>query len=164
MSKKWKRRMQMIDDKEQSILTANGNITQSEPYKAEMTISADYNQQVFCPFCIHVDKLSAFLISTKKGISQHDAKCPECKLGMRMTSLTQIETPEQFAEFAYPYAKSGFWQKVSWTKFNDRMKKIGWSYKFWLRYKELKGEDKSESYEEYIERKQREEYEGTINE
>ena len=160
----FKRQMKTMDDHDQTRLTANGNITQSQPYKAEITVEVNYTEQVFCPFCIHVGQLREFLISTKKGISQHDAKCPECGQGMRMTTLTQIETPEQFADFAYPYAKSGFWQKVSWTKFNDRMKKIGWSYKFWLRYKELKGEDKSENYEEYIERKQREEYEGTINE
>jgi len=112
-----------------------------------------------CPFCLHLGPISEYLVSTKKGISQGKALCPECKQGMMMRSLTSEWTPEEFAEWVYPYTRSGFWQKCSFKKFNERLKRLGWSYPFWTRYKQLKGEDKSETYDQYIERKQREEYE-----
>jgi hypothetical protein len=157
-AKKWKRRSDMQDDNDQTRLTHNGNITLSEPYKVEMTVLQDYRQVVFCPFCLHYGELRTFLISTKKGISQSLAACPECKQGMRMSTLVADMTPEQFADFVYPYAKSGFWKKVNFAQWNDRLRRMGWSFRFWARYKELKGEGEYDSEEAYLERKQREEH------
>lgn len=64
-------------------------------------------------------------------------------------------TPEQFANFAYEYSCQGYWQKVPFAKFNHRLDNIGWSARFWNEYRKLKGEAEStESYSDYIQRKQ----------
>jgi hypothetical protein len=118
--------------------------------------SVDYNMRVRCPFCLHDDRLQAFLVSTKKGISQARAECPECHNGMMMKSLTSEWTPEQYAEWAYPYAGSGFWQKVPFETWKKRLHEIGWSHRFWERYKALKGSDESEDYFDYLDRQQEE--------
>jgi len=157
--KKWKRKMAMSDDNRQTRLGASEPIKLEEPYKAETIFTQDLNQIVFCPFCLYYCKLQAFLVSTKKGYSYSNANCPECKQGMRMSTLVADMNPEQFAEFVHPYAGSGFWKKVNFAQWNERLRKMGWSYRFWQRYKELKSEGSEEAYEAYIERKQREEHE-----
>jgi len=93
-----------------------------------------------CPFCLHTDYLKAFMIPKKKGWSVRMAQCPECGNKMRMKTLLAEWTPEQFAEWVYNYRLSGFWGKCPFEKFNKRLKDIGWSERFWRRYKELKGE------------------------
>ena len=112
-----------------------------------------------CPFCLHLDRLEKYMISTKKGYHQSMAQCPECKNKMLIRSLTSKWTPEQYADWVYPYSVDGFWQKCKYDIWKKRLYIIGWSTRFWNRYMQLKGEPKPESYEEYVQRKQKEEWE-----
>jgi len=144
------------DDKKQSKFDKSGWLQKSKPEVTAVFTSVSGNELVMCPFCLYTSKLSLFFVSTKKGISQHDAKCPECHNGMRMTSLWNEWSPEEYAEFVYPYARSGFWQKCPFQTWSKRLRAIGWSYRFWARYKALKGEDTTESYFDYMERQAQE--------
>jgi len=125
-----------------------------------MEVTTLHTGVYWCPFCLHKDKIEAYLISTKKGYHKGLGLCPECKNKMQLKTLTSKMTPEQFAEFAYGYRADGYWQKMPFTKFNERLKQIGWAQRFWNKYRQLKGEDTTESYEQYIERKQYEEATG----
>lgn len=116
----------------------------------------DVSQIVMCPFCLYQGKLQQFLISTKKGISQSRAQCPECKNGMIMKSLTTDMTPEEYAEWCFAYSASGFWRKVPFERWKSRLAAIGWAQQFWDRYKELKGDSAVENYEDYVIRTQEE--------
>lgn len=72
---------------------------------------------------------------------------------MLQESLTKEMNPEQYAEWVYDYRRRGFFQKVPFKKWCDRMHKIGISFRFWKKYKQLKGEseedleDKADQYE-----------------
>jgi len=159
MSKKWRREIKANLDKNQPKLAPN-NLSGVTTIKQPIIIQThSTDDQVMCPFCLYINKLNTFLISTKKGISTSKAKCPDCGNEMMMRSLTKEMTPEEFAEWCYLYAASGYWQKVPFKKYVDRMYKLGWSYRFWKRYKQLKGEDTTEIYQDYVMRKQQEEYE-----
>lgn len=96
-------------------------------------------EQVMCPFCLYQDKLQSFFISTKKGISQAKAQCPECHNGMLMRTLLADMTPEQYAEWVWNYRSRGFWQKCKFSDWKVRLKNIGWAKRFWDKYKEIKG-------------------------
>jgi len=155
----WKKRAAAEDDKHQTELAPSsirGIRSHDERRKLEVTMDTSI---VSCPFCLYTAKTTAFLVQTKKGYSYALAKCPDCKNGMRMESLTSNWTPEQYAEWCYEYAASGFWQKVPFNKWKERLNKIGIAGKFWARYKELKHEGEEESIEEYYERVQREQHE-----
>jgi len=158
-ARKWKREYKTKKDNHQAKFTASGSLTQKIITKAEITT---ITEPVSCPFCLHIGKIGEFLISTKKGFHRGLGKCPECKNQMQLRSLTAEWTPEQYAEWCYSYSLSGFWQKVPFKKWSQRLRDIGWSYAFWAKYKQLKGEsaeDRTESYQEWLERKQREEHE-----
>jgi len=158
--KKYLREQKAHTDKQQTIFKNGTVILQSKSKKSSAVIVTDTTQQVMCPFCLYQNKLVKFLVSTKKGISQSRARCPECKGGMMMQTLTADMTPEQYAEFAYGYSKSGFWDKVPFTKWKERLAQIGWSTQFWNKYMQLKGENQDmETYEAFIQRKQKEQYE-----
>ena len=141
-------------DKQQTRLGADGKLKPAKVQQVTEFTSANYMMMVSCPFCLHDDKLQAFLVSTKKGISQSKAACPECKNGMMMISLTADWTPEQYAEWVFEYRKSGFWQKCKFSIWKDRLYKRGWSKQFWEKYKALKGSDESEDYWDYLDSQQ----------
>lgn len=144
------------DDKHQLRIGIDGKLKPSKMQMVTVVVSANYNQMVMCPFCLHAAKLQAFLVSTKKGISQSKAACPECKNGMMMKSLTTEWSPEEYADWVYNYRSMGFWQKVPFNLWKERLHKIGWSHRFWTRYKELKGSDESEDYWDYLDSQQQE--------
>lgn len=109
--------------------------------------SVDVNQIVFCPFCLQSDKLQAFLISNKKGISKSNAQCPKCQAGMRMSSLLRKWTAESFAEWVFDYSKQGYWQKVKFEEWKERLNGLSWGQRFWTKYRALKGETETEGSE-----------------
>lgn len=75
-----------------------------------------------------------------------------------LKTLTTEMTPEQYAEFLYEYSCQGGWQKVQYKVWSQRLYEIGWSERFWTRYKQLKGiSEEIEKYADYIERVQEEE-------
>ena len=108
---------------------------------------------VMCPFCFHIAKIQMFLKSTKKGYHKGLGLCRECQQQMQLKTLASEMTPEQFAEWVVEYPAWAFWQKCKFKKFNERLKKIGWSYRFWGKYRELKPKEEQsveDSYDQYI--------------
>jgi len=156
MSRKYKREQKAYYDRLQTILTPNGlKVKEKRPTHATF-VYKNPDMQVMCPFCLHIDPLHKFLISTKQGYHKGMGQCPECKNQMRFESLTSEWTPEQYAEWVYPYSASGFWQKIPYKTWSERMRKIGWAWRFWARYKQLKGEEPHETYAEHMEKEQEE--------
>lgn len=148
--KKMKREQKAYDDQAQAILAPENPNFVRERGRVITTASMAHTGKYMCPFCLHIGKLQQFLVSTKKGISQKTAKCPECHNTMRMKTLTYDFTVEQFAKWCAEYALSGYWQKVPFEKFNRRLKMLGIRYRFWKAYKTFKGEDEQPSYDEYL--------------
>jgi hypothetical protein len=153
--RKYKREQAAKGDKHQPKL----DFTQPDlvEHKKPVTISVVemYAGNYSCPFCLHSDKISNFLISGKKGYDKRLGLCPECKNKMMIKTLTANMTPEQYAQFMYEYSRQGGWQKVQFPVWSYRLQKIGWSQRFWNEYRKLKGEAVStESYDEYVQRKQ----------
>lgn len=153
---KWKRSIKAERDRQQTRLDPGSRRGCTPPMRIISGYTLDPTARYFCPFCLHIDRYTAFLISTSKGYHRGMGQCPECKNKMKLKTLLQEMTPEEYAEFAYPYAASGFWQKVPFEKWRKRLYEMGWAPRFWGRYKELKGEDQEESYDRWLERKQRE--------
>jgi len=143
--KKWNREQKAKDDEKQAILAPETQTGVQLRQHPTTEFTAAHTGIYMCPFCLHQDKIEKYLISTSKGYHHGLAKCPECGNQMRFSSLTADWTPEQYAEFVYPYSVDGFWQKCPFEKWKDRLYKIGWAHRFWKRYKELKGEEGEET-------------------
>jgi transcription elongation factor Elf1 len=156
---KYKREQTAKEDLKQSILNPENLEKVDLRKKTVVTVTTMYTGLYRCPFCLHEGLIKHFLISTKKGYHMGLGKCPECGNQMQLKTLTSKMTPEQFAEFAYGYRLSGYWSKVKFSVFNQRLKELGINFRFWKRYKELKGEEPTEGYEQYLMRKQQEEHE-----
>ena len=139
--KKWRKRRQTKQDPHQATLTTT---SQEKMQRKQNTTKISFNISegpFLCPFCLHLGKIDIFLISTAKGYHRGLGQCPECKNQFRWTTLTAEWTPEQYAEWVYDYSQAGFWQKIPYKTWSERLRKIGWSARFWRRYKQLKGED-----------------------
>jgi len=115
-----------------------------------------YTGPFFCPYCLDIGRLGEFRVQVKRGWSQKMAKCPECNQRMRMTTLTKDMTPEDYADWVFQMSFSGFWQRVDFYEWNRRLRLLGWSYRFWQRYKQLKGEQGLEAQIKEMERQQKE--------
>jgi len=146
MKSKWKRDMKAMDDKHQTVFAPDTPTGVAKRQKTIVNIQIAHTGIYSCPFCLYQAKIEHFLISTKKGFHKGLGQCPDCQNKMRFRTLTAEWTPEDFAEWCYGYSADGYWQKVPFSKFSDRLYKIGWSKRFWDKYKQLKGEDKSEDY------------------
>lgn len=161
---KWKRQMKAIDDKQQMILEPTSPTGATIRPRDTITFTPVHTKPVTCPFCLYTATIEQFLISTKKGLHKALGKCSECNNKMRLKTLTREWTPEQFAEWCHEYSASGFWSKVPFAKFRTRLYRMGWSRRFWERYKELKGEDTTESYEDMVNREAKEQYDYDMGE
>jgi transposase-like protein len=144
-------------DKQQATLNPNSPSFIKPKQEKVIPVTTLYTGKYMCPFCLHIDKIEAYLISAKKGYDKRLGHCPECQQNMMIKTLTAEMSPEEFAEFVYGYRSSGFWQKCQFTKFNHRLAMLGWLERFWFRYKELKGNETNESYQDHIMRQQEEE-------
>jgi hypothetical protein len=152
---KYARGLQAKRDAHQTVFGGDGAIHQ-KPQMTSKQAYVDFSRVVFCPFCLHEDGLQAFLVSTKEGISQSKAQCPECMNGMMMNSLVHVWTPEEYAQWVFAYARRGFWQqKCKFEQWKKRLQEKGWAKLFWDRYKELKGSSGEEQPESYTERMNR---------
>ena len=138
----YRKRMKVEDDRSQSKFTNTGQAKVKQKPKITMESRFSMTEQFACPFCLGLYKLQQYLISTKHGIHQGLAQCPECKNKCRFTTLTGRMTPEEYAEYIHNQVKSGIWQKMPFNKWKERLYKIGWAQKFWKRYNELKAESK----------------------
>lgn len=114
-------------------------------------------RDVTCLFCLGLNPVRLFLISTKKGYHRSQGKCPLCGQGMMLKSLSKVMTsPEQYAVFAYNYAKMGFWKKVSFEIWKKRLGMMGWTDRFWTEYKRLRGDLDKEAENRELEEKWKE--------
>jgi len=155
---KWKRGMIAHDDDKQMVLSATSPKGAEKRERMKTEVELAHTGTYSCPFCLHQDKMGKFLQSTKKGFHKSLGKCPECGQVMMLKTLTTKMSPEEFAEWCYEYSGSGYWKKVIFSKFRDRLFKLGIAKRFWARYKVLKAGDDTESYDDFILRKQWEEY------
>lgn len=151
--KKYLMRERAKADKKQSVFGTKFAVQLKTAQIKTQQKDIDFTQQVMCPFCLYQAKLQRFLVSTSKGISYGKAQCPDCGNGMMMKSLTAEWTPEQYADWVFPYSTAGFWRKCKFETWKKRLAQIGWAQRFWDRYKALKGSDETESYGEYMDRK-----------
>lgn len=140
--KAWK----ALEDPHQQVLAPKSKSGTRFRSKEAEEMAVPWDERVMCPFCLHIGKVKDFRVPKKKGYSTRKAECPECGVGMLMKTLLADMTPEEFAEWVYGYRLSGFWQKCSFKKFTKRMYDMGWSYRFWARYKELRGVVEEEYY------------------
>ena len=145
-------------DKQQTILIVNKKLNASpNPNNyAEQVLERTSNKLLICPFCLTIHKLYQFTI---KPENNRMAKCPECKNQLLFRTLFNMLdwSGSQFADFVYPYAKMGFWDKVKAVGFEvwkERLTILEQSTdetgepfyrQFWDRYKQLKGENCDES-------------------
>ena len=138
--RKYRMRQSVKADLAQMTFGANG-VVAARARVAIKSSSVNVNKQVFCPFCLSDNIVQKFLVSGKKGISQSKALCPACGVGMMLRNVIRKWTPESYAEWAFGYAKSGFWQKIKFADWNKKLAEKGWAQPFWDRYKALKGTD-----------------------
>ena len=72
---------------------------------------------------------------------------------MLLRSLVRDWTPESYAKWVFDYSHSGFWKKINFEMWKDRLQERGWSQTFWDIYKRLKAENPSEeNYEDRMNR------------
>ena len=134
--KKWERDINLKIDAKQTLLTPVGCLRKPKP-KTNLEFE---NEICLCPFCLTQAPAHKFAVSTGKGFHKSLGKCLFCGHAARWDTLKRKWTTRQFALFCFEYAKSGFWSKVNFAKFNEGLKRLGVQYSFWDRYKELKGE------------------------
>ena len=94
---------------------------------------------VTCPFCLYIGRLWEFQYMLPTGKMSKMARCPDCHNRMQLRTLTQDMTVEQYAKWCFEYALSGFWDKVPFQKFRNRLYKLRIANRFWNEYSRLKG-------------------------
>jgi len=137
MKSKWKIQTELNRDKYQFKLCEKGIKSNDSPLARITTIN--YNQNVFCPFCLHKDFLRKFIINKRLG------KCPECENGMWIETLLRMLKwkPKDYAEFVYGYPYAHFWSKCSYKfeTWKQRLYNLNMSNEFWDIYKTLKEQE-----------------------
>ena len=155
-------------DKAQTVMNLSSKTVVEQRKEVVRTVYEFTDVTYLCPFCLHEGHIAQFEFKTPKGKISKMAKCPECHNKMRKQTLTEPMTPRQYASFIFFYALSGFWKKVNFRQFNERLRALGISYEFWQEYKKLKGKgyvaEQEERYEQEQEKwhKEQEHQEETI--
>ena len=149
--RKRKTRRSLRNDSNQFIFDEEGHTGRKKTRTTIMTTVELKAVKYLCPFCLHSGYIHEYTHKLKSGGESKRLHCPECDVEMRKESLTDHKTIEEYAEWVFNYSMSGFWKKCPFDKFNDRLYKLGMSYRFWKKYKELKGnKDKEQTYEEHM--------------
>lgn len=132
--------------------------TMETPRKLAVTTIIESNATIYyCPFCLFYGSITNFETTTAKGKPSKRMECPQCHTTMLRRTLTEKMNPEQYAEWCYGYAQDGFWNKVPFKTWSERLGKLGMTKRFWDKYKLLKGSSgKTESYEEHMNREAKE--------
>ena len=122
-------------------------------YATLTTKGIDPFRNTTCPFCLGYSRLRLFLQSTKKGFNRGIGKCPLCGQGAKLQTLVKMETwgPEEYAQFVFDYRSSGFWQKIDFASWKKRLALMGWTERFWNKYKELRGDSPDPEREKQLE-------------
>lgn len=144
---KWDREQTAKEDTQQAIF-ADGQVKLRPRSTVKVTA---HSKTAMCPFCFHAESLDKFAVSTKKGFHRSLGCCPACNKQSQLRNLTAAWTPEGFAEWVYDYRADGFWRKVTWPWFKAGLKRLGWTDRFWTKYKTLRGtsSEEDEKYEDY---------------
>lgn len=106
-----------------------------------------------CPFCLHADYYFRFEVKLKSGKTSGRCLCPDCGRKMMRESLTKSMSVEEYAQWVFDYSRSGFWQKINFKVWNERLYQLGISREFWDKYKSLKGEtvyNEDDDYRDYL--------------
>lgn len=130
-------------DAQQYILNTDGSIFRNPIKCAKITLKAEYDTIIMCPFCLSTLKLAEFRFSEGLRV------CSHCNNKMRLETLLKINSIEEFAKFVFNYRFNGFWQKIkpSFKQWNKNLYLLGLSKEFWEHYHRLKGDTKKD-YEE----------------
>ena len=144
--KKYRREEKVKLDKAQCVFSPN--VTGSVgilPNPGRLAIKTDSfcdtAKKVTCPFCLSMETLGKFLVSTKKGISRRLGKCPICGKGVMLKTLMNMIKwgPVEYANFVYGYRTMGFWDKIDRNDWKRHLKIMGWTEEFWNQYKKMRG-------------------------
>jgi len=135
------------------------SLTPEQDSKYRMTYEQYGEGKVMCPYCLYEDYSHKFYMKLAHGrTSEKRFQCPDCNQVMQKKTLYNSMSVEQFAEWMFDTLA---WSRVSFTKFNNRLKEMGISYQFWKHYKEYKQEKTGgrtglDDYEEHLMQEQEE--------
>jgi hypothetical protein len=163
--RKFLRQERAKQDLQQYVL-AEGAIKENPHRWATFTEKGlDPYKDVTCPFCLSLNPLRLFLISTKKGYDRGNGKCPLCQYKMKLQTLLKVMTsPEQYATFGFTYPAWRFWERTKKAGFETWKKRLAimdWTDRFWNEYKRLRGDSPDAEREKELEEKWNE-YEETV--
>lgn len=123
-----------------------------QPKPEEITFT-----KYLCPWCLTEHYLSQYLTHCKNGKLAKKGQCPNCGHRMLIDTLRRIKeyTIEEFAEWVYERGHYGFWKEIKFQEWKQRLYEVGFSQKFWGRYRELKnrnsvGGDEDADYADYV--------------
>lgn len=136
-------------DKKQLIFTAQGSLKSNEFRFAKVEEKAiDFNKKVTCPFCLSWQTLNKFLISTKEGYHKGLGHCQECNQNVQFKTLFNLGqwTPEQYAKFVVDYPPAGFFKKIKFDEWKNRLNLMKWGQRFWTEYRRLNPKIEEESH------------------
>lgn len=116
-----------------------------------------FNEEVACPFCAYVGRVIEFRTKKSersKSYSTRMFKCPDCGQGMRRDTLLKDMTPSEWARWLYfDVIMYHGYDRISFPKLLERLKKYGWATEFWEAWKAAKeGRERSdaEAYIDYV--------------
>jgi transposase-like protein len=122
-------------DKQQTKFV-NGQIETNKSRVMIEKSKIDFSVKVLCPFCLNVNTLDKF----KKDRAWY--KCPKCNsLLIAKTCVSIIKmNPKQFAKWVFEYRLSGFFSKIKFKEWTQKLYELGVSQEFWEEYKLLRGD------------------------
>ena len=116
-------------------------------------------QRLFvCPYCLHVDGINNYLISSPGGgVSHKQRQCPDCHVLMREKTLHQSDTIVGYVGWLRSvmyYDK--LTKRIKWDRIKKRLKERGIANRFWeefylQKYEELPAEVKPPTFEMFLE-------------
>lgn len=133
-------------DKQQTIFV-NGQIQKNNRKYIIEKPKIDFNTKVLCPFCLTDNTLDKFA----KDRAWY--KCPNCNNLLTLKTCVNIikMNPKQFAKWVFEYRLSGFFSKIKFKEWNQKLWELGVSQEFWEEYKLLRGDTTKEEEEKFNE-------------
>lgn len=134
-----------IYDKLQTKLTPQGIAPNTFKY-AKKSISETIGQKMLlCPFCL--EHYYYWQFKYDKGFYE----CKHCKNLMKGSTLVlmfevfnkELIDAEKYAKFVYGYRTSGFFKKINFKEWCEKLHYWNISFEFWNEYKKLKGEQQN---------------------
>lgn len=131
----------------QTKLSINGSIPNNSKIAENHIKNIVKGKMLICPFCLNTSYLSQF--TTDKNLY----KCKYCGNKMQEETLKKIFIMfnqqkidvEAFAKWVYGYRLNGFFQKIKFEEWNNKLKDLEIGIDFWYYYKRFKGEWENEN-------------------